>query len=205
VSGVLDVDTAVTALAAGQVVALPTDTVYGLGASIAFPDAVAALYELKGRPANLALPVAAPSLESLHDLVTEWPAGAEAATRTFWPGALTVVVGAVDWLAELVHSPSGRVGFRVPDDAVLLDLLGRTGPIALTSANAHAAKPCASPAEVLATFEGRPGFAGVLDGALRDGSPSTVVEFEGDEWRLLRAGAIGLERLTSLLGSPKGH
>jgi len=186
----LTLDEAVAALARGQIVALPTDTVYGVGASIDAPDAVAALFALKERPSTAALPVVAASFESLAGLITLWPDGAGRLSRAFWPGALTLVVGANAPLCATVRSASHRVGFRVPDDATLSDVLSRSGPLALTSANTHGAAPCVSADDVVTAFAGHEELFGVLDAGRRDAAVSTVVEFEGDVWRILREGSI---------------
>lgn len=195
----LSLDEAVAALARGEVVALPTDTVYGVGASIGFPDAVSALFKLKRRPPGQPLPVVAASRDDVAALVTRWPAGAERLSRALWPGALTIVVEAPGALCDLVRSASSRVGFRVPADALLTELLASSGPLALTSANEHGAAPCVSAEDVLEVFTQRNELAGVLDGGRRDAPVSTVVEFDGEEWRVVREGAIAVERLAAIL------
>jgi L-threonylcarbamoyladenylate synthase len=195
----MTLEEAVAALARGEIVALPTDTVYGVGASIDAPDAVAALFVLKDRPTSAALPVVVASVESLDDLVTEWPIGAEQLSRSFWPGALTLVVGAHEQLCARVHSSSSRVGFRIPGDRVLVDLLRASGPLALTSANEHGAAPCVSAEDVLIKFAGRHGLVGVLNGGRRDAPVSTVVEFDGDAWWVVREGAIPVAAITGVL------
>ncbi len=188
----LSLDEAVAALARGQIVALPTDTVYGVGASIDATEAVAALFALKERPTSVALPVVAASFESFAELITQWPEGAGRLSRAFWPGALTLVVGANAALCATVRSANHRVGFRVPNDAALTEVLERSGPLALTSANAHGAAPCVTADDVLSAFAGHEELLGVLDAGRRDAPVSTVVEFEGDAWRIVREGSITL-------------
>jgi L-threonylcarbamoyladenylate synthase len=199
VSARLNVDEAVAALADGRIVALPTDTVYGVGASLAQPAAVAALFALKERPTSVALPVVADSSESVRELATRWPDGAARLSRKFWPGALTLVVGAGAPLCELVRSESHRVGFRVPADAAVIEVVRRSGPLALTSANLHGATPCVTADEVLAQFVGREELFGVLDAGRRDAVVSTVVEFDGDAWSVLRHGAIAESAIAAAL------
>jgi len=195
----LTLDEALAALARGAVVAVPTDTVYGLGASVDSPHGVDALFSLKHRPVTTALPVAAATRGSLGHLITQWPDGADRLSRLFWPGALTLVVGAPDELCAAVHSPTSRVGFRVPDDPALASVLHLSGPLALTSANDHGEAPCVTADEVIARFAGRDELAGVLDAGRRDGVVSTVVEFDGDEWRIVREGAIALGQISAAL------
>jgi L-threonylcarbamoyladenylate synthase len=197
----LDLDGAVAALRAGEVVALPTDTVYGLGASLATPAAVERLYELKDRPGHVPLPVVCASEVQARALCPRWPDAAGRLAAEWWPGALTIVVGARDEVARLVHGPGGRVGFRVPDLAALRELLEATGPIALTSANEHGEPPCTSVERVEEAFAGRGELAGVLDGGVRDGVVSTVVELDADGgWRILREGAVSEASLADVLG-----
>jgi len=195
----LTLDEAVAALARGQIVALPTDTVYGVGASIDAPEAVTALFALKERPTSFALPVVAASMESLADLITQWPDGAGRLSRRFWPGALTLVVGANETLCATVRSASHRVGFRVPGDATLTDVLRRSGPLALTSANTHGAAPCVSADDVVTAFAGHEELFGVLDAGRRDAAVSTVVEFEGDTWWIVREGLIAVRDIAAAL------
>lgn len=198
-SRLLSLQEAVAALARGEIVALPTDTVYGVGASIEAPEAVAALFVLKDRPTSAALPVVAASIESLGDLITEWPDGADRLSRTFWPGALTLVVGASAQLCARVHSASARVGFRIPADPVLVEVLLASGPLALTSANGHGAAPCVSAVDVLSEFAGRDELTGVLDGGRRDAAVSTVIEFDAGAWWIVREGAVSRTAITAVL------
>ncbi len=196
----LSFDEAVRALQRGGVVALPTDTVYGVGASVEHPAAVEALFGLKRRPASVALPVVAANADVVAGLVARWPRDAALAAHTFWPGALTIVVEARGSLGALVHSPSARVGFRVPDDELLVAVLATTGPLALTSANEHGSAPCATADDVLDVFAGRDELDGVLDGGRRDAQVSTVVEFDDEGWRVVREGAVSGSQLSAALG-----
>ena len=200
-SSLLTIDGAVTALREGAVVALPTDTVYGVAASIRFPDVVETLFALKRRPMSSALPVLVASLAAVREIATDWPAAADHLARAFWPGALTLVVGADAELCELVHAPGTRVGLRVPDDAVLREILATTGPLAVTSANEHGAPPCTRAAEVLVAFATSPTLIGVLDGGARDAAVSTVVEVTANGWRVLREGAISGAEIQSAFRS----
>jgi tRNA threonylcarbamoyl adenosine modification protein (Sua5/YciO/YrdC/YwlC family) len=195
----LGLDEAVAALRSGGVVALPTDTVYGIGASLEHPEAVEALFTLKRRPGAVALPVVAASAGALAGLVSRWPRDASRLADEFWPGALTIVVEARGSLGALVHSATSRVGFRVPDDDLLVAVLAATGPLALTSANEHGAAPCVTAEVVREVFAGRHELAGVLDGGRRDAAVSTVVDFDGEGWRVVREGAITVSRLSAAL------
>ena len=112
-------------LASGEVVALPTDTVYGVAASVAHPAAVARLFALKDRPDTVALPVLAASLEQVTAAgITMTPELARLA-EAFWPGALTIVVAAPHELAQRLGASEPTVGVRVPNDPALRELLER--------------------------------------------------------------------------------
>ncbi len=195
----LDAAAAAAALRAGALVALPTDTVYGLGASIAHPASVRKLFALKGRPEGVPLPVVVASVAEARALCPAWPELAERLAGEFWPGALTLAVAAAPGLAALVGSGSGLVGLRVPDHAVLRAVLADVGPVALTSANRHGEPPCATADEVDAAFAG-PELAGVLDAGRCDGEVSTVVEVDAG-WRVVREGAIGAAALAAALSA----
>ncbi|MGA2968383.1 MAG: L-threonylcarbamoyladenylate synthase [Acidimicrobiales bacterium] len=196
---VLEVDGALDALATGGVVGVPTDTVYGLAASLVHPLAVAALFTLKGRPTTVALPVLVSSIGQIEELGVTWTRRARVLSDAFWPGALTVVVAVPSTLSTLVGSSNDTVGFRCPDDELLLKLLERSGPLALTSANTHGKRPCESAAQLLEAFGGRNELNGVVDGGRRTGDVSTVVDISQPEWRIARQGATSAAALSVLL------
>lgn len=198
-SSTLESDEALAALRAGGVVGVPTDTVYGLAASLDHPLAVARLFTLKRRPSTVALPVLVDGVPAVEALGVEWPLEARALSDALWPGALTIVVAVPHALAELVGATTDTAGFRVPDDDVLLDVLARSGPLAVSSANDHGEAPSRSAGDVLAYFAGREGFAGVLDGGERGDEVSTVVEIVEGTWRILRQGAVSAETLSRVL------
>jgi tRNA threonylcarbamoyl adenosine modification protein (Sua5/YciO/YrdC/YwlC family) len=179
---------------------VPTDTVYGLAASLEHRGAIGALFELKHRPASLALPVLVHSVSQIEDLGVTWGDEAQRLSEVFWPGALTVVVAVPNTLSTLLGSTDGTVGFRRPDGALVNELLALSGPLAVTSANEHGAPPCASAIEVIEVFGERNEFAGVLDGGPCTGSASTVLDISGVGWKVLREGAVDQAALTAVLG-----
>lgn len=195
----MEVDEGITALANGEVIAVPTDTVYGVAASLARPSAVAALFALKGRPSSLALPVLVDSLEQIEAHGVVWPPNARRLAEAFWPGPLTIVVPVPPALARLVGGTSESAGFRIPNDARLRSMLARSGALCVTSANAHGEPPCQSAAQVRRAFEGSSVLAGVVDGGDRTGQVSTVVELVGASWRIVREGAISAGEISAIL------
>jgi tRNA threonylcarbamoyl adenosine modification protein (Sua5/YciO/YrdC/YwlC family) len=177
---VVDPHTAAEALRAGNVVAVPTDTVYGLAADAAQPGAVELLFELKRRPRDVHIPVLVADVDQAREVAVIAAPYVERLLARFWPGALTVVLDRVDG--------DGTVGVRCPDNPVVRDLCRSVGPLATTSANLHGSPPLTSAEAVVAQFG--PSLA-VIDGGGRDGLPSTVVDCtDGAGPVLLRAGAL---------------
>ncbi len=195
---VVDAEEAVSRLRQGLVVAVPTDTVYGLAASLDHPDAIAALFRLKRRPTSAALPVLVSSRDAIEALGVAWPTNAHQLSDAFWPGALTIVVPAHTELASSVGG-AGSIGFRIPDDELLLGVLDQCGALAVSSANEHGEPPCHNAQEVLGVLGSNELLSGVLDGGERRGEVSTVVEIVGDSRRILRSGPISGEEIERLL------
>ena len=191
-------DEAIALLRQGLVVAVPTDTVYGLAAALEHPEAVATLFRLKRRPTSVALPVLVGERHAISSLGVEWPERAVRLSDEFWPGALTIVVAVDARLASSVGG-SGSIGFRLPREEVLLRILHECGPLAVSSANEHGEPPCQSVEQVLKTLGANEFLAAVLDGGVCNGEVSTVVEIAPDSWRILRAGAISSEEIERAL------
>jgi L-threonylcarbamoyladenylate synthase len=191
---------AAAALGGGSVVALPTDTVYGLAAHPDRAEALAALFSLKGRPAEVALPVLIGDADQITAVAGRLgPAAASLADR-HWPGPLTLVVPRAAGFAVDLGGPTsarGTVGIRWPAHALVESLCRRVGPLAVTSANRHGQPPASTPGKVLSAFAGEDDLVFVLDGGVCDGVPSTVVECRGDTARCLRPGAVRWEELTA--------
>lgn len=184
-------------LRSGGVVAVPTDTVYGVAALAGSPEGCAALFRLKGRPPTVALPVLVADLEAALALAAPVARPRLAAlARRWWPGPLTVVVEAAQPVPQL-GGDGLTVGLRCPDDPVVTTLCRRVGPLAVTSANAHGEPPCTTAEEVRAAFRG--GLSAVLDGGRRAGVPSTVVSVVAGEVAVLRSGSVGEEAVRSAL------
>jgi tRNA threonylcarbamoyl adenosine modification protein (Sua5/YciO/YrdC/YwlC family) len=194
--GTDELETAVALLDAGGVVALPTDTVYGLAARIDDAAAVGRLFAAKGRPASVPIAVLCATVADARGLASSWPAPA-AALAAFWPGPLTLVVPCDQALATRLGAPRG-VGVRVPDDPTCRALLAVTGPLAVTSANQHGDAPATSAAAVVARFADG-SVAAVLDGGTRDGVVSTVVDLTGQELAVVREGALDPATLRAAL------
>jgi L-threonylcarbamoyladenylate synthase len=195
---------AAAALRAGEVVALPTDTVYGLAALPAPAAHTARLFALKGRAADV--PVAVLCASPDQGLALADPAGLTAPVRRIaarlWPGPLTLVLPRRPGLGYALGEPAGTIGVRCPDHPLVRALAAEVGPLATTSANLHG-EPTPPDAAGVATVFGD-GVGLVLDGGPCGGEPSTVVDCTGPEWRVLRAGAVTGADLAAAAGSGDG-
>jgi len=190
------------ALSGGRLVVLPTDTVYGLAADAFTPAAVAALLALKGRGRDMPVPVLVGSWQTIEGLTTSVPDEARALVEAFWPGPLTLVVHAAPSLAWDLGDSRGTVAVRMPLHPVALDLLVRTGPLAVSSANRTGEAPATDAAAARSQLGD--GVAVYLDGGpAGEPVPSTIVDVTGlrggGSARLLRAGALSLDRLRTIL------
>ncbi len=183
----------VTALIGGSVVAVPTDTVYGLAVDPYRPGAVERLFALKERPADVALPLLSAGTAQVEALAGRLEPAAERLARRFWPGPLTLVVPRRSGFeVDLGGRPSARrmVGIRWPEHRLVQELCGRLGPLAVSSANVHGGRPATTADQVERAFAESDQLAIILDGGVCDGAPSTVVECRGLTSRCIREGAI---------------
>jgi L-threonylcarbamoyladenylate synthase len=184
------IDAAAEALARGEIVGLPTETVYGL-AVLPQEGPVGALVRAKDRPPDKGIALLVDGLDQVAGLV-ELPPAAHRLAGRFWPGALTLVLPLLPdvVLPDVVTGGRGTLGIRLPDHAVPRSLARRLGPLAVSSANRSGEPDATSPNELLAAVG--PAVAVVIDdGPVRGGVPSTVVAVAPDgTLRLLRAGAL---------------
>jgi tRNA threonylcarbamoyl adenosine modification protein (Sua5/YciO/YrdC/YwlC family) len=202
---------AVQALAEGQLVALPTETVYGLAASAVRPDAVDRLVRAKGRPTGQPLALAIKSADEAIDFVPDLSPLARRLARRCWPGPVTLVVdnahrdGLTGQLPKRVRDlviPNGTIGLRVPANEMSQDVLRMmTGPIVLTSAN-RSGNPDSVTAEEVVREVGDDVALVLDDGPCRYGQPSSVVRVQQNTFKVLREGVVGegtLRRLASAI------
>jgi tRNA threonylcarbamoyl adenosine modification protein (Sua5/YciO/YrdC/YwlC family) len=181
---------AVAAVRDREVIGLPTDTVYGIGADPLSEEAVARLYELKGRPDNKPVGLLVASVDQAMSIGMLDGLAAELAAA-HWPGALTLVVTPKVILADWVGDSQRRtVGLRVPDHPVTLELLTSTGPLAVTSANVSGGAESMTDDEARAVFGAR--VKVYVEGRSPGGQASTVVDVTGRDLVVLRRGPIEL-------------
>jgi L-threonylcarbamoyladenylate synthase len=192
---------AVRLLRRGEVVAFPTDTVYGIGAHAFIPSAVNALYKIKGRRPDKAIPLLLARPADMDAVALEVPPLAWSLAERFWPGGLTLVLKAAYHLPTAVTAGGATVAVRLPDHAVPLALIDALGaPLAATSANRSGAADPITAAEIGQDL--RQNIALVLDGgACRQGLPSTVLDLTVEPPAVLRRGAIAIDELAEFINS----
>ena len=183
----------------GGVVALPTDTVYGIACSVKNSVAIQALYQIKIRKSIMAIPVLMSDLNQIDLVAKSLNENARKLAQTFWPGALTLVVAKNESLpTNLTIHPT--VGVRIPDHDWLRAILRKTGPLAATSANISGEASPSTASQVLDQLNGR--IELIIDGGeCKGGISSTVVDCTGEEIKILRAGGITPEQIQSALGN----
>jgi len=183
----------------GGVVALPTDTLYGLACDPFRADAVARVFAVKGRAAEQALPLIAADAAQVAAHLGTMPRLGTRLARQFWPGPLTLVVAAPVSLAREVTGGTGTVGVRVPDNEVARAIAAACGrPITATSANVSGEPASFDPDEVERALGDHIDLL-IDTGPTRGGAPSTVVDVTSDEPRLVRAGAIAWDEIQTCL------
>jgi len=202
----------VEALSAGKVVAIPTETVYGLAASAFQPEAVKKVFAIKGRPANAPLAIAVKSLEDAIDFVPDMSPVARRIARRSWPGPITIVhdvdhpdsvVNRLDESVRAATIPNGTIGLRVPATDLAQQILRLcAGPVVLTSANISGADDPKTAQDVVDQLGDRVDL--ILDGGpCQFGMASTVVYVTGTQIKVLREGSVNLDsvnRMSNFVG-----
>lgn len=194
---------AVAALKRGDVIAFPTETLYGLGADALNPAAVENVFRLKGRDATNPMPVLIGDRAMLLNLVSEVPPLAEKLIARFWPGPLTIVFPARRDIPRPLVNAAGGIGVRISSQPIAAELIKALGrPLTATSAN-----PSGQPA-ARTTQEAREYFSEQIDifvdgGKLTSQTGSTVVAIVGDALKIIRAGDVDRSQLETVLGAER--
>jgi len=194
---------AAKALREGNLVAFPTETVYGLGANALDPRAVRRIYEAKGRPSDNPLIVHIANVSQLDTLVKEIPPVAEALIEAFWPGPLTLVFRKSELVPYVITGGLDTVAVRMPDNDVALKLIGESGvPVAAPSANISGRPSPTACQHVLDDLKGRIEY--IIDGGpCRIGIESTVLDITSGTPVILRPGGVTREMLEKVIGEVK--
>ncbi len=187
----------IEAIKSGDIVAFPTETVYGLGADAWNPSAIQKVFSTKGRPSDNPLIVHISEIEQVHDFASEIPASASRLMEAIWPGPLTLVLKKVPTVLDVVTAGLNTVAIRMPNHSIALEFISKTGPLVAPSANTSG-KPSPTKAEhVLLDFG--PDFPVIDGGATSIGLESTVLDLTSDIPTILRPGAISKIEIENIL------
>ena len=183
----------------GQVVGVPTDTFYGLAADPFNLAAVEEIYRVKGRPENRALPILVNSIEQAATLTRDLPENFLKLAQRLWPGALTIVIQGSNRLPLKVTANKGRVALRWPNSRVACAIIEQVGsPITGTSANISGYPSCSNAQELVKQLGER--LPLILDsGDTGARVSSTIVNLEGEDWKIVRAGQITEDEIEKTL------
>jgi L-threonylcarbamoyladenylate synthase len=192
------IQTAARCVTSGQLVVLPTDTLYGLGADAFDANAVTDLLAAKGRGRDMPVPVLVGSWDTIDGLVNFVPGPVRSLIEAFWPGGLTLVIEHAPSLSWDLGNTRGTVAIRMPLHPVAIELLARTGPMAVSSANVSGQPPATTALQaqdqlgdkVAVYLDGGPSMTGIA---------STIVDVTAQTPRVLRAGAVSLEALRAVV------
>ncbi len=192
------INAAVELLSKGEVVGMPTETVYGLGANALDTNAVKKIFTAKGRPADNPLIVHISDFEMIRPLVKEIPQLAIKCAEEFWPGPLTMIMPKSDLIPEVTSGGLDSVGIRMPSHKTARQIIDKCGfPIAAPSANLSGSPSPTTAGHVFNDMNGR--IPAIVDGGFSAvGVESTVISFEGDAIRILRPGFISQEDLKEI-------
>jgi L-threonylcarbamoyladenylate synthase len=192
------IDAAVAAARAGELIVLPTDTVYGIAADAFIPASVTTMLAAKGRGRNMPPPVLIGTARAAAALADDLGAFGQALIDEFWPGALTLVFRASPTLAWDLGDTKGTVALRMPLHPVALEVLRQSGPLATSSAN-RTGQPAATTADEAESQLGEAVSVYLDGGPCTDNIPSTILDLTGTVPTLLRAGAVPVERLRTIV------
>ena len=179
---------AITAIANGEIIVYPTDTLYGLGADIYNIDAVRKVFEVKKRPMDKPLSVAVSNIDELKkiSLINNKILGL---VETFLPGKLTLILIKKKCVPDIVTGGHDKVAIRIPNCEIALELLSKFGPLTATSANIHGVKTPGIISDIRMQFK-KKDIAVYLDIGRLEGQPSTIVDMTGKKIKIVREGSI---------------
>jgi len=187
------------ALLNGKTAAFPTETVYGIGASIFNENAVLKIYQIKGRPPEKPLSILISSADDIEKAASEIPESARLLAEKFWPGPLTMILRKKEEISDKVTAGKATIGLRVPAHPVPLALVQLTGPLACPSANLSGADEPRSADDVLKDLNGQTDI--VIDGGKTAlGVPSTIIDLTVVPPKILRKGGLDIIEIKNVIG-----
>jgi L-threonylcarbamoyladenylate synthase len=193
------IEKGIAILRRGGLVAFPTDTVYGLGASMTLPQAVARIYAVKSRPQSMALPLLVASTAQVSAVAQQVPSVAWRLIERFWPGALTIVLHRSEAVPLIVTGGEATVAVRIPAHPIPIALIEGLGtPIIGTSANLSGHPSPLTAEEVHSQLGNKVDL--IIDGGRCPGQESTIVDVTGETPVIRRAGAISREEIEQVIG-----
>jgi L-threonylcarbamoyladenylate synthase len=196
--GTRAIERAAAAIRRGEIVAIPTDTLYALVCDPLNLHAVGRIYEAKGRSTDRALPLLVGDVLMAEELAKEVSARFYLLARHFWPGSLTIIVAASERVPLKVTGNTGRLAIRQPQGKTANALMERLGqPLVATSANLSGQPTCSSGIEVFGAMDGRVDL--VLDGGLATGAGATTVDITEPYWRVIKEGAVAEREIAAVL------
>jgi L-threonylcarbamoyladenylate synthase len=186
-------------LSAGGLVAVPTETVYGLAANGLDAAAVEKIYEVKGRPSIKPLSLMVPGVEAMDEYCLDVPQAARALAGKFWPGPLTIILKAKNTIPSIVLAGGNTVGLRCPQHCLTLSLLNHLGlPLAAPSANPSGQESPKTATKVHQYFDGK--IEGIIDGGECNlGLESTIIDMSSKPYKILRQGALSAQKVREAL------
>lgn len=191
---------AVDAVKAGRLVVMPTDTVYGLGCDAFDNQAVASLLRAKHRGPDMPVPVLVGSWNTIEGLVREYSPAARTLVEAFWPGGLSLVVNQAPSLPWNLGDTAGTVMLRMPLHPIAIEILRRTGPMAVSSANISGQAPATNAVRAKQMLGGEAAVY-VDGGEATIGTPSTIVDISTPAPRILREGAVSAAVVAEVLST----
>jgi L-threonylcarbamoyladenylate synthase len=195
----INLNEAINRLQDGQIVAIPTETVYGLAGKLFNPNAIDQIYALKKRPNNNPLIIHVASLSQIHDFVEKLPDGFEQLANDFWPGPLTLIAPIIpETIPTAARAGLLTAAFRMPEHPLTLSLIKETGPLVAPSANLSGRPSATRPEHVEDDFGNA--FPVLDGGACQRGMESTILINQNNTWKVIRLGSISPETLHPVLG-----
>ena len=187
------------ALLNGKTAAFPTETVYGIGASIFNENAVLKIYQIKGRPPEKPLSILIGSAEEMDKTAAEIPPAARRLAEAFWPGPLTLILKKRDEISDRVTAGKKTIGLRIPAHPVPLALVRLTGPLACPSANLSVSREPKSAEDVWEDLGGKVDI--LIDGGKTElGIPSTIIDLTAVPPKILRKGGLDMKDIKKIIG-----